>query len=221
MLLGFLYPLATNAQSTTDLDQSDTLVFVSTPVLLRPSFWFTNKLLGAQVGLGKVVVLKEKHVFKRSGKEKINTKSRALSGNLGYYNQPGLHQNALLTAEYAMTRVNRRGFYTEFTPLLGVSRTFLPGTTYKVDEVGNVSIDKNAGNWTLTGGFGLGLGKNFENKPFNSLKTISVRLVTQVFYPNFRFVSLKPSVQLNTTWELNRLQTQVKKKIKYRYPHEK
>lgn len=221
MFLGFLCSLASYAQSPTKIIRADTVVSMRTPVLLRPSFWFTNKLLGAQVGLGKTVALKEKHVFKRSGKEKINTKSRVLYGNLGYYDQPGLHQNALLTAEYAMTRANRRGFYTEFTPLLGVSRTFLPGTTYEVDDVGNVSIDKNAGNWTLTGGLGLGLGKSFENKPFHPLKTISARLVTQVFYPNFRFVSLKPSLQLNTTWELNRLQTLVDKKIKYRYRHEK
>lgn len=221
VFLSCLYPLASYAQSPKQIIQTDTVVSVSVPALFRPSFWFTNRLLGAQLGLGKTVALKEKHVFKRSGKEKISTKSRVLSGNLGYYNQPGLHQNALLTAEYAMTRTNRRGFYTEFTPLLGVSRTFLPGTTYEVDEAGNVSIDKNAGNWTLTGGFGLGLGKSFENKPFNSLKTVSVRVVTQVFYPNFRFVSLKPSLQLNTTWELNRLQTMVEKKIIYRYRYEK
>ncbi len=221
MALGFFLPWMSYAQNPTENIRADTVISIKTPVLLRPSFWFTNKLLGAQVGLGKTVVLKEKHVFKRSGKEKTNIKSRVLSGNLGYYNQPGLHQNTLLTAEYAMTRANCRGFYTEFTPLLGVSRTFLPGTTYEVDAAGNVSIDRNAGNWTLTGGFGLGLGKSFEDKPFNSLKTISARMITQVFYPNFRFVSLKPSFQLNTTWELNRLQTLVDKKIKYRYCHEK
>ena len=218
--LGFLYSLASYAQSPAKITRTDTVVSVSIPALLRPSFWFTSKLLGAQVGLGKTVMLEEKHVFKRSGKEKINTKSQVLYGNLGYYNQPGLHQNALLTAEYALTRTNRRGFYTEFAPLLGVSRTFLPGTTYEVDDAGTVSIDRNAGNWTLTGGFGLGLGKSFENKPFHSLKTVSVRLVTQIFYPNFRFVSLKPSFQLNTTWELNRLQTLVDKKMKYHYRHD-
>lgn len=218
---GFLCFLTAQAQNSAKTTLTDTVVSVSVPVLLRPSFWFTNRLLGSQVGLGKTVGLKEKHVFKRSGMEKISVKGRVLSGNMGYYNHPGLHQNALLTAEYTMTRTNRRGFYTEFTPLLGVSRTFLPGTTYAVDDAGNVSIDKHAGNWTLVGGFGLGLGKSFENKPFNSLKTISARLVTQVFYPNFRFVSLKPSLQLNTTWELNRLQTLVDKKIKYRYRHEK
>ena len=221
MVLAFLCFLTSQAQNSAKITLPDTVISVRVPVLLRPSFWFTNKLLGAQVGLGKTIVLKEKHVFKRSGKEKISTKSRVLYGNLGYYDQPGLHQNALLTAEYVMTRTNRRGFYTEFTPLLGVSRTFLPGTAYEVDNAGAVSIDRNAGNWTLTGGFGLGLGKSFENKPFGSLETISARLVTQVFYPNFRFVSLKPSFQLNTTWELNRLQTRVDKKIKYRYRHEK
>ena len=44
-----------------------------------------------------------------------------------------------------MRRTKSRGFLTEFSPEVGLSRTFLGGTTYKVDDNGNVTIKKLAG----------------------------------------------------------------------------
>jgi hypothetical protein len=193
----------------------DSVVVQQVPLLLKSSLLFSNRLIGGQIGLGRMLSWKEKHVFKRSGKEKIATKETVLYGNVVYYDHPGLHQNWMLTAQYDMYRFNKNGLYTEFTPLLGVSRTFLPGTTYKVDDLGNVSVSRMAGNWTLTGGFGLGIGKYFDKT--GPLQTISLKLVTQVFYPNFRFIAFKPHLELNTAWQLSRIQTRVKKTLKLKY----
>ncbi|NIJ52279.1 hypothetical protein [Dyadobacter arcticus] len=197
----------------------DTIVAQRSPLLLKGSLLFSNRLIGGQVGLGRMLSWKEKHISKHSGKQKITSKQTVLYGNMVYYDHPGLHRNWMLTAQYDMYRFNKKGFYTEFTPLLGVSRTFLPGTTYKVDDAGNVSILKLAGNWTLTGGFGLGAGKYFTNS--GPLKTISLKLITQVFYPNFRFIAFKPHLELNTAWQLSKMQTHVNKRIKLKYSNGK
>ena len=44
-----------------------------------------------------------------------------------------------------MRRVRAGGFFTEFSSGIGYSRTFLEGTTYKVNESGKANIVKNAG----------------------------------------------------------------------------
>src|SRR5690554_8160680 len=60
-----------------------------------------------------------------------------------------------------MRRTNQKGLFTEFSPKLGYSRTFLGGTTYQVNENGNVSIKKMAGyNYALVS-LGVGLGYDF------------------------------------------------------------
>jgi hypothetical protein len=57
-----------------------------------------------------------------------------------------------------MRRTKYSGFISEFSAGPGFSRTFLGGTTYKVDENGNISVIKFAGyNYaliTIGGGFG-------------------------------------------------------------------
>jgi len=86
------------------------------------------------------------------------TKGRFVSGNLNWYHHPDFHDNLYLTAEWVMRRTKFSGFISEFSAGAGFSRTFLGGTTYKVDENGNISVIKLAGyNYaliTIGGGFG-------------------------------------------------------------------
>jgi hypothetical protein len=91
-------------------------------------------------------------------------KDRFASFNAGWYHHPDFHDNIYFTAEWRMRRTNKGGFFTEFSPGLGYSRTFLGATTYVVDNNGEVTIDKLAGyNYALLT-FGGGLGYNFSEK---------------------------------------------------------
>lgn len=96
--------------------------------------------------------------LKKQGKGKSFTKERFIAGNLNWYHHPDFHDNIWLTAEWVMRRTSQKGFISEFSCGPGYSRTFLGGTTYRVNENGNISIVKLAGyNYALIsvgGGFG-------------------------------------------------------------------
>lgn len=85
-------------------------------------------------------------------------KTKFLAGNLNWYHHPGFHDNLYITAEYIMRRTRSNGYIWEFSAGPGFSHTFLGGTTYKVDNDGNVTIIRYAGyNYamlTIGGGFG-------------------------------------------------------------------
>jgi len=96
--------------------------------------------------------------LKKRGTEKSFTKGRFITGNLSWYHHPYFHDNLYLTAEWVMRRTKSSGFISEFSVGPGYSRTFLGGTTYKVDDNGIISVIRNAGyNYaliTVGGGFG-------------------------------------------------------------------
>ena len=183
---------------------------------MKQSLLFSTNILGWSMSVGKLLKQKETHWFKKSGLEKIRTKSRILYGTIGYFHQPKFQDNWFLTAEYAMTRRNKSGFYSEFTPFLGVSRAFLPASTYTVSDNGIVAKENLAGSWYLTGGFSTGLGKAFEANKGQLLKTLSAKFVLQSFYPNFKFVAIKPYFQLSSAWGIPKFQTHSVKTIKYK-----
>jgi hypothetical protein len=86
------------------------------------------------------------------------TKGRFITGNLNWYHHPDFHDNLYLTAEWLIRRTKLNGFISEFSAGPGYSHIFIGGTTYKVDDSGNISIIKLAGyNYaliTIGGGFG-------------------------------------------------------------------
>jgi hypothetical protein len=73
------------------------------------------------------------------------TKSRLLSGKINWYHHPEFHDNVYLTTEWIMRRTGYKGFISEFSMGPGFSRTFLSGTTYAVDDNGNVTVIKLSG----------------------------------------------------------------------------
>jgi hypothetical protein len=79
-----------------------------------------------------------------------------------------------------MRRTNNKGFISEFSFGPGFSRTFLGGTTYKVDDNGNISVIKLAGyNYaliTIGGGFGydFSLKKQLPFSTFTKMNLISM-----------------------------------------------
>ena len=166
VLFGLKFIPLTNGQIAVGKYKNDTVLTQKSAVLLKQNFLFSTNSKGWQMGIGKLLKQKEIHVLKKSGIEKVRTKSRALYGNIGYYYQPQFQHNWSLTAEYALGHAYQNGFYSEFSPFLGVSRTFLTGTTYTVGDNGTVTKDNLAGNWYVTGGFSTGLGVNFEKPKF-------------------------------------------------------
>jgi hypothetical protein len=105
------------------------------------------------------------------------TKSRFISGNLNWYHHPDFHDNLYLTAEWVMRRTKYKGFLSEFSVGPGFSRTFLGGTTYRVDEKGNISVVKGAGyNYALLkigGGFGYDFSMT-KQLPFSAFATMNL-----------------------------------------------
>jgi hypothetical protein len=109
--------------------------------------------------------------FKKQILKKSFTKGRFIAGNINWYHHPDFHDNLYLTAEWVMRRTKSGGFISEFSFGPGYSRTFLGGTTYRIDDSGNISVVKLAGyNYALIT-IGGGIGYDFSMKkqlPFST-----------------------------------------------------
>ena len=101
---------------------------------------------------------------KPGGRHSKIYKERMLSLLLGYYHHTGFHDNVYLVPGWLMRRTKSSGFFFDFWAGIGYSRTFLGGTTYRVDPNGNVRKIPLAGfNYCMiaTGG---GMGYDFTLK---------------------------------------------------------
>jgi hypothetical protein len=140
-------------------------------------------------------------VEKRNGR-KIIAKERALTLNVGYYHHETFHDNLFLLSEWQFRRQKSRGWFREFAPGLGVSKTFLGGTTYTVDDKNNVSIKKAAGYtygmFSLSSGFGYDFSVK-KDKPFKLYIKTSLLFMA----PYNSFVYLRPTVELGVNYKLN------------------
>jgi hypothetical protein len=132
-------------------------------------------------GISAGVEFQIKHSdYEASGKAeaaKRFKKKRLISGSLNWYHHPWFHDNLYLTAEWVMRRTRNDGFISEFSAGPGYSRTFLGGTTYKVDDDGNVSVVRCAGyNYaliTIGGGFGYDFAIK-KNMPFSAIGKLNI-----------------------------------------------
>lgn len=84
-----------------------------------------------------------------------------ITANFSWYHHPQFHDNIYFTSGCILRRTKPNGFFTEFSPEIGYSRTFLGGTTYAVDNDGNISIEKLAGYNYAFISVGEGLGYDF------------------------------------------------------------
>lgn len=122
-------------------------------------------------------------------------KDRFAALNIGFYHHPGFHDNIYLCANWTMRRTQASGVFTEFLPGLGYSRTFLEGTTYKVDDSGNISKEKWAGYNYLLLSLGTSLGYNLRIR-----KKLPVSFFTQLRFicmlPYNSTIYLRPMIQM-------------------------
>ena len=121
---------------------------------------------GASIGIEVPLQKLNAGMGEKYKKNRTIYRSRFISGNLNWYHHPDFHDNLYLTAEWVMRRTNSNGLISEFSGGPGFSRTFLGGTTYRVDESGDISIIRLAGyNYALlTIGYGLGIDFSVKKK---------------------------------------------------------
>lgn len=149
---------------------------------------------------------------KKSGKKREFVKDRFVTANLSWYHHPTFHDNYYLTAGWTMRRTKLNGFVTEFSPEVGLSRTFLGGTTYIVDNNGNVTIVKAAGYFYALISIGGGIGYDFsktKQKPFLVFSKCNILMM----FPYNSTIYLRPVFEIGLIYKpLNFLCSKVKTK---------
>jgi hypothetical protein len=183
----------TNAQNTqVDLPQAG----------LKMSYLGSVTYPGFKIGIEKPykVIVVEKQ---RSWGTKTILKERYWTLNLGYYHHPNFHDNLYLLAEWQMRRQKSNGWFFEFAPGLGYSRTFLSNTTYNVAENGTVSKVSAAGYnyamFSIAGGFGY----DFSKKMGTDLKAFFKPSIL-VMTPYNSFVYARPTFELGVVFSLEK-----------------
>lgn len=168
---------------------------------IRLSYVGTIVYPGLKVGLA--IPIKQISLSKQGG-QKYLLKDRHLVVNLSGYHHPDFHDNLYLTVEWQMRRTKSSGWFTEFSPGLGYSRTFLGGTTYRVADNGEVSIKLAAGYGYVLATVGGGLGYDFSVKEARPL-TAFFRANVLVMLPYNSFVYARPTAELGLTYKLRAL----------------
>jgi hypothetical protein len=189
--------------------QNDSSYISKKPLLVNFSPLFSPKHFGIQIGISKL--LKEKEIHKKNSK--VITKDQSLAFDLGFYSQKELHNSLFLTSSYTFRRINPHGFYRQLRPFLGIAQTFLNEESYSVNDKNEVILNKISGNFYLTGGIGFDLGKNFSEKQSKILRDVRIGLLFQTYYPNFKFIALRPAFQVGTSANLPSFSKKYKKKI--------
>jgi len=131
---------------------------------------------------------------KRHG-EKAYVKEKCLGATLSMYYHENFHTNLFMLAERQWRRISLSGFYTELAPGIGVSRTFLGGTTYQANDAGIVSKKNMAGYTYAMVSISSGLGYDFRKsagKPFRVYAAGSVLMM----FPYNSYIYIRPTVEI-------------------------
>ncbi len=151
---------------------------------------------GVELPVNTIYISKKR----KSGKTRDFTKDRFVTVNLSWYHHPAFHDNVYASAGWTLRRTKSNGFLTEFSPEIGLSRTFLGGTTYQVDDNGNVSIKKRAGYYYALFSVGGGIGYDFSNtkrKPFSIFSKFNVLMML----PYNSTIYLRPVVEIGLIYK--------------------
>lgn len=139
---------------------------------------------------------------KRSGKVKNITKESLFSGNLGYYHHTGFHDNLYLTFGWTKRRIATKGFFVEFSPEAGISRTFLGGTTYKIDDEGGIEVKNCSGYFyplvSVGGGIGYDFSKVHKETPFSVYSKLNIISM----FPYNSSIYVRPTFELGLSYRL-------------------
>lgn len=160
------------------------------------SLIYPGARLGVELPVSTIYITK----ISKSGKEKDFTKDRFVSANLSWYHHPAFHDNVYLSAGWTMRRTKSNGFLTEFSPEAGLSRTFLGGTTYRVDDNGNVTIKRAAGYYYALISVGGGIGYDFsktKQRPFLLFSKFNLLMM----FPYDSTIYLRPVMEIGLIYK--------------------
>jgi len=211
--LKFYLILVISSYSITCFSQSIDSVWVEKKSSNLSSSYISSLIYpGARFGVELPVNTIYISKIRKSGKTKDFTKDRFVTANLSWYHHPAFHDNVYLSAGWTMRRTKSNGFLTEFAPEVGLSRTFLGGTTYQVDDNGNVSIKKCAGYYYAFVSVGGGIGYDFskiKHKPFSIFSKFNVFML----FPYNSTIYLRPVLEVGLIYKpVNFLSLKVKSK---------
>lgn len=191
MLLLFCLTLNLNAQTSDSLiNRSTNLAISYNGTVIYPGARF-----GFELPVRSIEIRKNK-----AKRIKVVVKERFITAQLGWYHHASFHDNLYLTVGWTMRRIKPKGFFCQFSPEIGYSRTFLGGTTYAVDENNDAHIKKWAGYNYLLLSLGAGLGYDFEktkNKPFALYSKFNVLMM----YPYNSTIYLRPTLELGIIYK--------------------
>jgi hypothetical protein len=142
-----------------------------------------------------------RHIEKTKRSGKVIQKDRFLSYNLGFYHHTTFHDNLYVLVERTRRRTAPSGFFMETSPGIGISRTFLGGTTYNVSDAGEVT-KKNAAGYTyamlsFAAGIGYDFSKKSDSRPFAMYLKPSIFILA----PFNSFVYARPTVELGLIYK--------------------
>jgi hypothetical protein len=157
---------------------------------------------GFKLGVEFPMYAKEKTHTKANGVTKIKLKERFIAANVSLYHHSTYHTNLMLSAEWQMRKTRQNGWFTEFAPGLGVSRTFLAGTTYEQNETGGLEKVNSAGHTyflaSVMGGFGYDF-KVKKEKPIKAYFKGGLLILT----PYSNFILPRPTVEIGVITSLS------------------
>jgi hypothetical protein len=194
-VLVLTFVMASNAQSETT---SQTNLTPLPTTGFRASYMGSVIYPGFKLGIERPISVTQVEKQKKNGVKTYN-KERYLTMNLGFYHHPTFHDNFYLLAEYQMRRQKSSGWFREFSPGLGYSRTFLGGTTYNVSDKGEVTKATAAGyNYAMLSLAG-GIGYDFSKKSDTPLKAF-IKPSLLFMAPYNSFVYARPTVELGVVY---------------------
>jgi hypothetical protein len=188
LLLVLVLPTKINAQRWTRTE----VLKDTTSLNMKLSYLATIKHPGIAIGVD--LPISKKEYYKNEKLKK--TKEQFLTSNLSYYYHKTFHSNFLLSVGYLYRRTNSHNWFFDVEPQIGLSRTILGGTTYEVDNNGNVSQNKFAGYWYFNSQLAFSIGKDFSKqaKPIPLKLFLRPNLLLMLPYNNYIYV--RPTIEL-------------------------
>lgn len=160
------------------------------------------KYPGLKAGIDYNVYRKIIHKKRNNGTYKIRYKYKYITTNVGFYDHRYFHTNFFIQFGYLMQRTNEKGWFSVFEPQLGISRTFIRGIVYEVDESGAIKKQRAAGHLYVAPSIAIGFGKDLSIKndlPFMLFSKVT--FFTNVPYNNFIYARI--FMELGVSYQFN------------------
>jgi hypothetical protein len=132
--------------------------------------------------------------------EVCTTRDRFIVAHFNWYHHSTYYTNLYFPSGLNFRRTNLKGFFLEFSPEIGISRTFNGGTTYQVDEKGNIYIEKFAGYFYCLTSIGYGIGYDFEKTAKIPVMTFSKINVVAIF-PFNNTILFQPTLEIGLVYK--------------------